>query len=70
MSLPVMGTVIDMPDGSLILQAASFDLTDGTLLSTIPDSWHDPETKCCTWNTLHLMDLPSQHRKLPSDLGN
>jgi len=39
-----MWTFIDVADGSLILQAASFDLPDGTLLSTISDSWRDPET--------------------------
>jgi len=39
-----MRTVIDTADGSHILQATSFDLPGGTLLSTIPDSWRDPET--------------------------
>jgi hypothetical protein len=42
MSLSAMWMVIDMCDGSLILQAVSFDLRDATLLSTIPDSWRDP----------------------------
>jgi len=33
-----------MADGSLILQAVSFDRTDETWWSTIPDSWRDRET--------------------------
>jgi len=43
MSLSAVWTVIDMADGSRIQQAVSFDLTDGTLLSTIADSWRDPD---------------------------